>query len=54
MSDVVKIVNAIRPKAKTRRLFSKLWDKMSADHKPLLLHSEVRWLSQGKVLQIVL
>ena len=54
MSDVVKIVNAIRPKAKTSRLFSKLCDEMSADHKSLLLHSEVRWLSRGKVLQRVL
>ena len=54
MSDVVKIVNAIRPKAKTSRLFFKLCDEMSANHKTLLLHSEVRWLSRGKVLQRVL
>ena len=54
MSDVVKIVNAIRPKAKTSRLFSKLCDEMFADHKNLLLHCEVRWLSRGKVFQRVL
>ena len=45
MSDVVRIVNAICPEAKTSRLFSKLCDEMSADHKTLLLHNEVRWLS---------
>ena len=54
MSDVVKIVNAIRPKGKTSRLFSKLCNEMSADHNTPLLHSEVRCLSQGKVLQRVL
>ena len=53
MSNVVKIVNTIRPKAKISQLFSKLCDKMSADHKNLLLYSEVRWLSRGKVFQRV-
>ena len=53
MSDVVKIVNSIRTKAKISRLFSKLCDDMSADHKNLLLHCEVRWLSRGKVFQRV-
>ena len=51
MNDVVGVVNAIRPKTKTSRLFSKLCDEMSADHKTLLLYNEVRWLSRGKVLQ---
>ena len=49
MSDVTKILNAIRPKVKTSRLFSKLCDAMSTDCETLLVHSEVRWLSQGKV-----
>ena len=53
MSDVVKIVNAIRPKAKISRMFSKLCDEMSAQHKNFLLHSEVRWLSREKVFQRV-
>ena len=39
MSDVVKIVNAIRPKAKISRFFSKLCDEMSAYHKNLLLRT---------------
>ena len=41
MSDIVKIFNAIRPKAKINRLFSKLCDEMSVDHKNLVLHSKV-------------
>ena len=41
MSDVVKIVNAIRPKAKTSQLFSKLCEEMSADHRTMLPDSEV-------------
>ena len=44
MNDVVKIDNALRQKAKIRGLFSTLFDEMSADHKNLLLHSEVRRL----------
>ena len=52
MSDVVKIVNAIRPKAKISQLFSKLCDEMSADHKNFL-HSEVQWLLHRKVFQRV-
>ena len=50
MSYVVKIVNSIRTKAKISRLFSKLCDDMSADHKNLLLHCEVPWLLRGKNL----
>ena len=53
ISDVVRILNAIRPKAKTSRLFFKLCNAMSANHKTLLLHSnsKVRWLLRGKVWQ---
>ena len=48
--EVVHIVNSIRKSAKQQRLFSKLCREMSSSSKKLILHSEVRWLSSGKVL----
>jgi hypothetical protein len=42
LSEVVKIVNYVKANALNSRLF--------ADHKKLLLHAGVRWLSRGKVL----
>ena len=51
--EVVDIVNSIRKIAKQQRLFSKLCNKMVSTSKKLILHSEVRWLSPGKVLSRV-
>ncbi|XP_008061971.1 SCAN domain-containing protein 3 [Carlito syrichta] len=50
LTDIVKIVNYIKSNALNSRLFSLLCDNMEADHKQLLLHAEIRWLSRGKVL----
>ena len=36
-----------------QRIFSCLFGDMDADHQALLLHSEVRWLSQGRMLKCV-
>ena len=50
-SDVVKIINEIRTKPTVSREFTEFCQKSLADQETLILHSEVRFLSRGKVLQ---
>ena len=50
LDSAVKIVNYIKSRPLQTRLFTILCDEMGSEHKTLLLHSEVRWLSRGKVL----
>ncbi|XP_068118251.1 general transcription factor II-I repeat domain-containing protein 2-like [Hyperolius riggenbachi] len=52
-NTVVKIVNFIRAKGLQHRQFIKFLEDTDADHEDLLYHSRVRWLSLGKVFELV-
>ena len=54
LQDVVKTVNHIFANATTSRLFAAFCKEVGSDFKVLLLHTEVRWLSRGKVLNRLL
>lgn len=53
LKGVVSAVNFVKASALNSRLFQKLCQEMDASHDVLLFHTEVRWLSRGKVLKRV-
>lgn len=53
VKPVVKLINFIRAKGLHHRQFIKFLEETDADHQDLLYHSNVRWLSLGKVCQRV-
>ena len=54
MNTVTRLVNFVRESSSLQhRLFRALLEEMSAEHKDLLLHNDVRWLSKGRVLERV-
>lgn len=50
LGQVVKMVNFIKSRPQKIRLFSQLCESMESDHYTLIIHTEVRWLSKGRVL----
>jgi len=53
MKSVVSVVNFVKSSALNSRLFSKLCSEMDASYNVLLFHTDVRWLSRGKILKRV-
>jgi hypothetical protein len=51
LQGAVKVVNFVKVHPLNSLLFAVFCEEMQADHKPLYLHSEVRWLSRGKGLK---
>lgn len=50
LNDVIKVIYHIKKHALNLRLFEQLCEEMDAEHKRLLLYTEVRWLSKGRSL----
>lgn len=46
----VKMINTIKSSALRSRVYSAICEDMDENHKALLYHTEVRWLSRGKTL----
>uniref|UniRef100_A0A8C7Z0S1 DUF4371 domain-containing protein n=1 Tax=Oryzias sinensis TaxID=183150 RepID=A0A8C7Z0S1_9TELE len=50
LNDSIKVINFIKSRPLNARLFRSLCENTGAEHTELLLHTEVRWLSRGRVL----
>ena len=54
LKDVISMVNFIKSKALNSRIFNAMCDEMGSQYKSLLYHSDVHWLSRGKILSRVI
>lgn len=50
LQDVIEVINHIKVHALNSRLFEQLCEEMDAEHRRLLLYTEMRWLSRGTSL----
>lgn len=50
MKVAIQIVNSVKASALNTRLFQGLCADLGAEHKTLIFHTEVRWLSKGNML----
>ena len=53
MDTVIKSINFIKTRASNTRLFKAMCEELGSEHVGLLFHTEVRWLSRGRVVQRV-
>ena len=51
LNQFVKMINLIKSRPLNSHLFGFLCQEMGSGHKQLLLHTEVRWFTRGRVLQ---
>jgi len=50
LNDAIQIVNFVKARALNSHIFQKMCEEMGSHHKDLLFHSDVHWLSRGKIL----
>jgi len=50
LDEAIKIVNFIKSRLLKFRLFKIMCDDLGSIHNTLLFHTEIRWISRGKVL----
>ena len=53
LNQALELVNYIKTRPVKSRLFDQLCSNMDSQHRCLLLHNKVRWLSKGKALNRV-
>lgn len=51
LQDAVRIINFIKSRALNTRLFVNFCKDMGSEYEKLFLHSEMRWLSRGRILR---
>ena len=51
LKKVVKVINYIKSRPKTERLFKQFCQEMNEEYVRVLLHTQVRWLSKRKCLE---